>query len=155
MPGALRQFQRGAVEADPELVGLPELAEGPVEPRALAIVPERLVLVELDQSTGPVRRPVPVVGIVAVHVEELPDRIDGRRHLPGRYGLAQDDVTLGLEVLELVGRQHVPGVHALFVASAVAAFRGPGRGAGLKDGTVVLVTRIDSRSGRTWCSKSP
>src|SRR5262245_26155770 len=72
------RFHRGTIEAHPELPGLPQLAECAVDARALTIVPQRLVLMDVDHSVGRMRRPVPVVGVGRVHAEEPPDRV-GRR----------------------------------------------------------------------------
>ena len=102
-----RRFHRGAVEAHPELPGLPQLAEGAVDPGALAIVPKRLVLMHLDQSVGRMGRPVPVVRLGRIHAEELPDRVGRGGNLFGRHGAGQRDITLCLEMLEILGGEHL------------------------------------------------
>src|SRR5437762_13843653 len=98
------------------------------------------------------RRPVPILGIVPVHAEELPDRIDGGRGLFGRNRLSELHVTLCLEMLEVLGREDGFGRanlrrHEFFVSMTGAEAR-------WNAGTVEVFTTMDDSSGRILCSKS-
>jgi hypothetical protein len=79
----------GAVDADPQLVGAQDLGEDPVDPGVLPVVPQRLVLVDLDHPTRFVRRPIPGLRIASIHFQKLPDQVDDP--LEVRLGYARWD----------------------------------------------------------------
>src|SRR5262245_58198680 len=116
---------------------------------------------DLDQSIGRMRRPVPVVRPGRIHAEELPDGVSRGANLFGRHGAGQRDITLCLEMLEILGgenflsrerlRRHALTFSSIGIPSSTGVV---GPDAGWNAATVELVTRIEDNSGRTSCSKS-
>jgi len=92
-----RRLEVGAVDVDPEVVAPEQLAEELIERRILANIPERLVVIHLDHPVDAVRVAVPVGGIVAVELEEVPDRVDDGVNLFGRNQLSDDEVAILVE----------------------------------------------------------
>ncbi len=107
----------GAVDGDPEALVIPDVDEGIVEALLLAVVPEELVVVDLDHAAvvelfhGVIAElgGVPGCGVVGVHLLELPEEVDEAVDVFGGDGLLHDDEAVGLPVLEIVGGEHAEG----------------------------------------------
>ena len=107
MRGIGRWLEVGAVEEDPEVVAVEELAEEVVDRRVLANIPERLMVVHLDHSVDAVRFPIPAGGVVAVELEKAPDGIDHRVDHRLGHEVGDDEVAVFLEEGSLLGGEHL------------------------------------------------
>ena len=107
----------GAVDGDPEALVVPDVDEGVVDSGFLAVVPEDLVVVDLDHATvvellhGVISElgGVPCGDVVRVHLLELPEKVAGALDVGGGDGLADDDVAVGLPVVEVGLREDAEG----------------------------------------------
>ena len=99
-----RRLHVGPVEGDPQLLVAPDLGEGLVHPRVLPVVPDRLVLVDLHHAAAGDRRgpllagvglvAVPVLGVVRIDLEELPDGLHEAVQVLLGDGVGHDDVAV-------------------------------------------------------------
>ena len=113
-----RRLHVGAVERHPEVLGLPDVRERLVHARVLAIVPQRLLLVDLHHARarngsrlpgGLARRdPVPTGRIVLVSVQEAPDQLLHGTQILGRHGIGDHHVALLREPRQIGIAEH-PG----------------------------------------------
>src|SRR5262249_34671137 len=78
----------------PQLLGAPDLGKRLVNTRILTVVPERLMLVDLHHAAGPQRVAVPVLRVIRVHPQDLPDRGDRRVQVLLRHRVGDNDVTV-------------------------------------------------------------
>lgn len=72
-----RRIHVGPIQGDPELFAAKEFTKGLMNTRRLAVVPERLMVVEVGHpgTTVPRRLAVPGFGIMAIHLQKVPNGI--------------------------------------------------------------------------------
>lgn len=93
---ARRWVHVGPIQGDPKLFGAKDLTKGLVDARRLAVIPERLVVVKVGHpgAAMPRRLAIPGFGIIAIHLQKVPNGIDhGVQISFGRY-IRDNDVAV-------------------------------------------------------------
>ncbi|MCY1289769.1 hypothetical protein D9M70_388740 [compost metagenome] len=110
----LRRVEVGAVDRHPQVLAVPDVDEGAVDARLLPVVPEILVIVDLQHAgvveflhlvLAPMRR-IPGRRIVRILLVEAPEQVDKALDIGRRHPLAHDDIAPGDPVLPVRFRKH-------------------------------------------------
>ena len=93
---SIRRVHAHAVETGPEFFGVPDVGKGTVDAFGLAVVPHRLVVIDLDHTIALALRRVPRFRVVGVHFEKGPERVDDFGQVFWGDGVGDDDITIFL-----------------------------------------------------------
>ena len=95
-----------------------------MHPGVLAVVPQPLGLVHLYHPALAHRLVIPVIRIVAVHIQERPHLVDYGVQALLRYGIRDDDVAIVVPERQILVAQYRHRISFLFLKLAVRIVSG-------------------------------